>query len=279
VAVGGGSSGSGAGPVKPAPVLPPVKPAPVLPPVKPAPVRPPVKPAPVRPPVIPVQPAPDDSAGSGDDHGSGDGGSPGGPHDNSDDGDDRPDPPAKPVRPPWCLDRSDCSSRPAHHQRPHRPRHQDCDDDHEQRSARRGKHDRKTGVRGNATDQRAGAGRATDRPPADHDQLVKKISIRTAKAARSDSRRRSAVTERPQNVRPARTADRTHNSNRNQPFVTDRGEGTQTTTATRAYRGSHRAERMHRADDHAGAQHRSSRVGRHHTDHPRDTQDHQQNRW
>lgn len=87
------------------------------------------------------------------------------------------------------------------------------------------------------------------------------------------------MTERPQNVRPARTADRTHNSNRYQPWAADRGEGTQTTTATRAYRGSHRAERMHRNDDHTGAQHRSSRMGRHHAEPRHDHQDHQQNRW
>jgi hypothetical protein len=87
------------------------------------------------------------------------------------------------------------------------------------------------------------------------------------------------VTERPQNVRPSRTTDRTHNSNRYQSLTGDRGEGTQTTTATRAYRGSHRAERMHRADDHTGAHHRSSRMGRHHVDQQRDAQDHQQNRW
>jgi hypothetical protein len=87
------------------------------------------------------------------------------------------------------------------------------------------------------------------------------------------------VTERPQNVWPARTAARTHNSNRYQPFAADRGEGTQTTTASRAYRGSHRAERMHRPDDHEGARQRSSRMGRHHTERPEYAPDHQQNRW
>lgn len=86
------------------------------------------------------------------------------------------------------------------------------------------------------------------------------------------------MTERPQNIRFARTTDRTHNSNRYQPSAGDRGDGTQTTTATRAYRGSHRAERMHRSDDRTGAYHRSSRMGRHHLDR-RQEQDHQQNRW
>jgi hypothetical protein len=78
------------------------------------------------------------------------------------------------------------------------------------------------------------------------------------------------VTERPQNVRPARSAERTHNSHRYQQA----GEGGQTATAARAYRGSHRAERMHGVDDRTGAHHRSSRVGRHHAE----PQDHQ-NRW
>ena len=78
------------------------------------------------------------------------------------------------------------------------------------------------------------------------------------------------MTERPPNVRPSRATDRTHNSNRYQP-----AEGSQT-TATRAYRGSHRAERMHRAD---GAHHRSSRMGRHHAEARQAHEDHQQNRW
>jgi hypothetical protein len=182
--------------------------------------------------------------GSGSDSGSGLGSSSGS-------GDGEPEPPAKPVRPSWCVDRSDCSSRPGRHHRPDRPRHQDCDD----------------------------RGYAQGRRSTERDQPAETSSIRTAKAARSDSRRRPEVTERPHNVRPARPADRTHNSNRYQPSAADRGEGTQTTTATRAYRGSHRAERMHRADDHTGAHHRSSRMGRHHAAPRQDSQDHQQNRW
>ena len=86
------------------------------------------------------------------------------------------------------------------------------------------------------------------------------------------------MTERPQNVRLARSADRTHNSHRYQPSDADRGHGTQTTTATRAYRGSHRAERAHPVDDRTGALRRSSRMGRHHA-WRQDHQDHQQNRW
>ena len=84
------------------------------------------------------------------------------------------------------------------------------------------------------------------------------------------------MTERPQNVRPSRTADRAHNSNRHQPFRAE--PGTQTTIAIRAYRGSHRAERMHRADDSTAARHRSSRVGRHHAE-LRYHEGYQHNRW
>jgi len=80
------------------------------------------------------------------------------------------------------------------------------------------------------------------------------------------------VTERPQNVRPARSAERTHNSHRYQPAGP---EGGQTATAVRAYRGSHRAERMHRVDDRTGAFHRGSRMGRHHADpQPQDHRNH-----
>ena len=68
------------------------------------------------------------------------------------------------------------------------------------------------------------------------------------------------MTERPQNLSSSRTSERANNSHRYQPMEA----GTQG-SATRAYRGSHRAERMHRAADSRG-----SRVGRHHHDQPRD---------
>ncbi len=216
--------------------------------------------------------------------------------DDADSRDDQRDPPARPVRPPWCTDRGDCSSRPSHHHRPDRPRRHDCDDrGRGHRPPRQPAGNRAITVHieagghleaaGPAKARRA-AGRDHHHPskdsPAGRDRperALPTISIRTAKAARSDSRRRSEVTERPQNVRPTRSADRTHNSNRYQPPAADRGDGTQTTTATRAYRGSHRAERMHRVNDHTGAHHRSSRMGRHHTEQVQDPQDHQQNRW
>lgn len=73
------------------------------------------------------------------------------------------------------------------------------------------------------------------------------------------------MAERPQNLRPARLAERTHNSHRTQ-YSDARADSPQ--TASHSYRGSHRAERMHRADDQ-----RSSRVGRHHHD-PDQRRDH-----
>ena len=85
------------------------------------------------------------------------------------------------------------------------------------------------------------------------------------------------MTERPQNARPSRAADRTHNGNRFQPPVPDPGVGTRTTIVIRAYRGSHRAERMPRTDDRTAAQHRS-RMGRHHAE-QRDYETRRRNRW
>jgi hypothetical protein len=70
------------------------------------------------------------------------------------------------------------------------------------------------------------------------------------------------MTERPHNVRTARSTERTHNSRRH--YADARPDDTGGTA--RSYRGSHRAERQHRADD-SWAHHRSSRVGHHHAEH------------
>jgi hypothetical protein len=70
------------------------------------------------------------------------------------------------------------------------------------------------------------------------------------------------VTERPQNLRTARSTERTHNSHRHAAAHADAGQ-----PAGLSYHGSHRAERMHRAEDSCTAAHqRMSRVGRHHAD-------------
>ena len=68
------------------------------------------------------------------------------------------------------------------------------------------------------------------------------------------------MTDRPHNVRTARSTERTHNSRRY--YAESRPEDT--AGAARSYRGSHRVEHQHGAD--SWAHHRSSRVGRHHAD-------------
>ena len=74
------------------------------------------------------------------------------------------------------------------------------------------------------------------------------------------------MTERLQNTRPARTLERTHNSRRHHHHAAEpRMDEPQ--SGGRSYRGSHRAERQHRADDSMVASHRGSRVGRHHAEH------------
>jgi hypothetical protein len=80
---------------------------------------------------------------------------------------------------------------------------------------------------------------------------------------RSEHSRRSTMTERPQNIRPARTTDRTQNSRRTSEARWDEPQ-----SSSRSYHGSHRAPSMHRAADGQSAAHdRSSRVGRHHAGH------------
>jgi len=75
------------------------------------------------------------------------------------------------------------------------------------------------------------------------------------------------VTERPHNVRSANTIERGfvnggYHSRRRIPEA--RTEENQITN--RSYRGNHRADSQHHADDQTPAQQRSSRVGRHHAD-------------
>jgi hypothetical protein len=71
------------------------------------------------------------------------------------------------------------------------------------------------------------------------------------------------MTERPQNIRPARTGERTQNSRRTSESHWDEPQ-----SSSRSYHGSHRAPSMHRVDDRqSAARDRSSRVGRHHAGH------------
>jgi hypothetical protein len=78
------------------------------------------------------------------------------------------------------------------------------------------------------------------------------------------SHRRSTMTERSPNVRPARFLERTHNSRRHRA----ESRWDEIPAQSRAYRGSHRAAHLHHADEGGtAARDRSSRVGRHHADH------------
>jgi hypothetical protein len=217
-------------------------------------------------------------------HGSSDGSS-GGDQDGSGDGGDGPDrPPAKPAHPPWCLDRGYCPSRPSHHHRPDWSRHQHCHDPTptaHRSNHRRGRkrtltvHIEAGGSKTRVASSQEGDAEARDtrqHQPSPPKEIKSIVSIQSAQPDRSDFRRRSEVTERPYNVRPARSGDRTHNSHRHQPNGLDRGDGTQTTT--RAYRGSHRVEYLYRPEERTGAHQRSSRMGRHHADQRQDHQNH-----
>jgi hypothetical protein len=87
---------------------------------------------------------------------------------------------------------------------------------------------------------------------------------------RSEHSRRSTVTERPRNVRPASILERSHAyptapAGHNRRHISEgRGDENQN-----AYRGAHRAS-QHHADEQTAAQRRSSRVGRHHAENSED---------
>ncbi|GIF24829.1 hypothetical protein BJ973_007089 [Actinoplanes tereljensis] len=80
---------------------------------------------------------------------------------------------------------------------------------------------------------------------------------------RSEHSRRSTVTERPRNVRPASVLEREHAGHNRRHIPEARGEDNRSTN--HPYQGSHRAGREHREEE-AAAHRRSSRVGRHHAD-------------
>ncbi len=213
----------------------------------------------------------------------------------------RPAPPRKSHDPdelpppgsrPFCHERGKPGARESRHHRPDRSPHRQSEDSthrahwshHREGRSRQvlvlvrstGRHSPRTIIREHPVDVRATADRG--RAPTSH--------------------RRSSLTERPQNVRPGQVLERTHNSRRHH------AEHPEVPAQSRAYRGSHRAERMHRADDTdpsadvrndddqyrggdcrnadhktgadwSAAADRSSRVGRHHADHRPD----RPNRW
>jgi hypothetical protein len=174
-----------------------------------------------------------------------------------DSGDPDPGQPAGPDDPPaWvgrpsCHERGECGVRPSHHHRPDFSRHRRCGN-----SALRAywSHHRTVHI-----------DRSTDRP---------------------EQRRRSAVTERPQNIRPARVLERSytsfhnaghhnagyHNADQHSRQSIPGARSPESRAAddnqlvNRSYRGSHRAGGQHHADRQTPAEQRSSRVGKHHAD-------------
>jgi hypothetical protein len=161
----------------------------------------------------------------------------------SDSSDPDPEQPADPDEPdawadrPVCHEHGKCGTRPSHHHRPDFSRHRQCD----------------------TSTHRA------------HWSYHRTIHIDRS-SGRSEQRRRSAVTERPQNVRPARVLERSHTSggyNSRRPIPEARNPESRVDDnqiANRSYRGSHRAAGQHHADRPTPAEQRSSRVGRHHAD-------------
>ena len=182
----------------------------------------------------PAGDAPDPAGGNAD---------PAGDDSGSDGSDPDPEQPSDPDDPaawadrPVCHERGKCGTRPSHHHRPDFSRHRQCDT-------------------------------STHRAHWSHHRT---IHIDRS-SGRSEQRRRSAVTERPQNVRPARVLERNHanggyNSRRPIPEARNpesRADDNQ--IAGRSYHGSHRAAGQHHADRPTPAEQRSSRVGRHHAD-------------
>jgi hypothetical protein len=169
------------------------------------------------------------------------------PADNS--GTDRSDPePEQPADPdespawadrPVCDERGDCGRRPSHHHRSDFGRRRECDP-----SAPRARWSRHRIIH---------IDRSSDR---------------------SEHRRRSAVTERPQNVRPTRVLDRGNTNggyHGRRPIPEARNPESRVDDnqiATRSYRGNHRLAGQHHADRPTPAEQRGSRMGRHHADQP-----------
>jgi hypothetical protein len=225
---------------------------------------------------------PGQAGGAGKNGGAGDNGGSGSR------GDQPGAPPRKPVAPhrprrshrpeelparPFCHERGKCGTHESRHHRPDRSRHRHCDD---------------STHRARWTHHREGRTRHVlvhVRPTGRHSPRTvireHSVDLRHAIDRHDTSHRRPALPARPHNVRPGQVLERTHNSRRHH------AEHTEVPTQSRAYRGSHRAERMHRAEEnwssepHAACHHnvehtttadwlaaadRSSRVGRHHAD-------------
>ncbi|XVV12872.1 hypothetical protein ACQP2X_00485 [Actinoplanes sp. CA-131856] len=78
--------------------------------------------------------------------------------------------------------------------------------------------------------------------------------------------RRSAVTERPHNIRATRILERSYANTGGYHGRIPEARTEENQIANRSYRGAHRAGSLHHADDQTPEQRRSSRVGRHHAE-------------
>ncbi|XVU25571.1 hypothetical protein ACQPZJ_00455 [Actinoplanes sp. CA-054009] len=78
--------------------------------------------------------------------------------------------------------------------------------------------------------------------------------------------RRSAVTERPHNIRATRILERSYANGGGYHGRIPEARTEENQIANRSYRGAHRAGSLHHADDQTPEQRRSSRVGRHHAE-------------
>jgi hypothetical protein len=175
-----------------------------------------------------------------------------------------PDDQPPPGRGPLCHERGKCGTRESRHHRPDWSRHRHCEESTHRAHWSHHREGRSRGVVVRIVPTGRHGHRSTIREhPTDLRRFIERHAIssiiRHRSSDRSEQSRRSTVTERPPNVRPARTIDRTHNSRRHQSEW--RWDDAQ--ASSRSYRGSHRAPSGHRADD---AHDRSSRVGRHHAD-------------
>jgi hypothetical protein len=134
------------------------------------------------------------------------------------------------LRPPFCHDRGECGVDESRHHRPDWSRHRHCE---------------------NATHRARWSHHREGRPRGVPVAIVPtgRDGVRITIRSHPQHSRRSTVTERLSNARPAWWGDRTHNSRRHRA----QSRWAAFPAAGRAYRGAHRAD-----DD------RSSREGRHH---------------
>ncbi|SNY63411.1 hypothetical protein [Paractinoplanes atraurantiacus] len=102
------------------------------------------------------------------------------------------------------------------------------------------------------------------RPDRSHDRRCER-SVKTPEK-KVNRHRRSAVTERPHNIRATRILERSYANGGGYHGRIPEARTEENQIANRSYRGAHRAGSLHHADDQTPEQRRSSRVGRHHAE-------------